>query len=118
MQPQASECMGRAFGFREIAANITAFSAAEAEHQWFHLPGAPAPRASRRLLSVAPRLLPGYDAKIALASARRDETDRRIRLRQGVGGAGDGFEEITITEAAMGIVPVGPPKQKRPLAAA
>jgi hypothetical protein len=33
--------MGTALGFREIAANITAFSAAEAEHEWFHLPAAP-----------------------------------------------------------------------------
>jgi hypothetical protein len=56
--------MGTPFGFREVAADITASTA---EHEWCHLPGAP--RANRRLLPVAPRLLLGYDAEIALAGA-------------------------------------------------
>lgn len=100
-------------GSKEIAANINAFSVAEAEHQWFHTPGATAPRASGQLLPIAPRLLQGYGAEVALTSRRRNVTERRIQPRLGDGDLDAGFEVLTIrADGQIEIVPVAPPARE------
>jgi hypothetical protein len=100
-------------GSKEIAANINAFSVAEAEHQWFHLPGATAPRASGQLLPIAPQLLRGYGAEVALASRRRNVTERRIQPRLGDGHLDAGFEVLTIrADGQIEIVSVAPPARE------
>jgi hypothetical protein len=56
-------------GDKEAAANLNALTVAEAEHQWFHLPSTTPPQAVGQLLPLSPRLLPSYDADVALRSS-------------------------------------------------
>ena len=81
-------------GDKEAAANINAFTVAEAEHQWYHLPGVNAPRASGQLLPLSTRLLRPYDARVAYESARRREMHRRVQSKIGEDTLGSGFELV------------------------
>jgi len=66
-------------GTHEQAANLNAFTVAQADRQWFHLPGAVPPRAAGRLLPLAPRLVSGYGVTAVAASRRRAEATRYAR---------------------------------------
>jgi Protein of unknown function (DUF4238) len=81
---------------KETAANLNAFTVAEAEHQWFHLPGTVAPRAAGQLLPIAPSVFTGYSAETALDSFRRSQTAPRIQSKIGDGGLDGGFEILTM----------------------
>ncbi len=83
-------------GTKDIAANLNAFTVADAEHQWFHVPGVTPPRASGQLLPVAPYLLPASRADLVRESVRRNETNRRIQLKVGETDARSEFEVLTI----------------------
>jgi hypothetical protein len=98
---------------RETAANLNAFTAAEAEHQWFHVPRVTAPRASGQLLPVAPGLLRPYSANLAFESYRRNETSRRIQPKLGGGELNSGFELLTIGPTGQAVtVYVAPPHDR------
>jgi hypothetical protein len=90
---------------KEIAANLNAFTVAEAEHQWFHVPRIAAPRASGQLLPVAPALLRSYSAKVARESVRRNETARLIQPR--IGDATPRAEVELLTIGSTGGTVVG-----------
>jgi hypothetical protein len=94
-------------GNKEIAASVNAFTVAEAEHQWFHLPGVTAPRASGQLLPVAPRLVGGYSDDVARGSLRRNETSRRIQHKIGDRELSADVELLTIPSA--GHAEIAPP---------
>jgi hypothetical protein len=70
-------------GVREFAANLNAFTVAQAERQWFHYPARVPPRATGRLLPLSPRLLSGNGPETVEASSRRQSTRTNIRARIG-----------------------------------
>jgi hypothetical protein len=99
-------------GNRDIAANLNAFTVAEAEHQWFHRPGETMPIASGQLLPVSPVLARGYSADLALRSRRHHETNQRIQQKIGDGESNAGIELLTITSVGQAeIVPVAAPPE-------
>ncbi|HVS86041.1 MAG TPA: DUF4238 domain-containing protein [Gaiellaceae bacterium] len=67
----ADTAQPRVRGARHHAANINAFTVAEAERHWFHLPETTAPVASGRLAPLTPELVKGYSHAVARASQRR-----------------------------------------------
>ena len=68
---------------KDIAANLNAFTVAEATYQWFHVPGMTVPRASGQLLPVAPSLLRPYSANVVRESVRWNQTAQRIQPQLG-----------------------------------
>lgn len=58
-------------GTRDHAANFNAFTVANADRQWFHLPERPPPRASGYLLPLSIQLVDGYSPVRAATSQRR-----------------------------------------------
>lgn len=70
-------------GTRQHAANLNAFTVAQAEMQWFYRPGSKPPVASGRLLALSPQLLTGYDQHAACTSRRRSATSGIIQKRIG-----------------------------------
>jgi uncharacterized protein DUF4238 len=96
-------------GSKEAAANINAFTVAEAEHQWFHKPGCPAPRGTGKLLPLGPRLLDEYTAMSALTSHRRNLAHRRIQPKLGDRSLTGAFEILRVEPGReITIVPVAP----------
>lgn len=67
-------------GVKDLAANLNAFTVAQAEKQWFHTPSRVPPRATGQLLPVSPQLLPGYGAETvaSTASVRRRSSQGRL----------------------------------------
>ena len=63
----------RVRGRRQHAANLNAFTVAQADRQWFHLPGTSPPTASGQLLPVSPELVAGYDRRVPETSLRRSK---------------------------------------------
>jgi len=70
-------------GARSHAANINAFTAAQAERQWFHLPGVSPPLATGLPLPISPELVRPYNQAAARRSWRRSEITRRIQPKLG-----------------------------------
>jgi hypothetical protein len=70
-------------GVKDIAANLNAFTVAQAEQQWFHIPTRVPPRACGQLLPLSPRLLPGYGTGAVEASRRRQSIQSKIQKRIG-----------------------------------
>lgn len=102
-------------GSRETAANLNAFTIAEAEHQWFHFPGGNVPRASGRLLSLMPRLLSASRMERSRGSRRREITRRRLRPGLGKKRLTAGFSLTRINRAdEMELIRVEP---REPLSA-
>lgn len=62
---------GRVVGASHHAANINAFTIANADRDWFHLPDATVPRAAGSLRPISPELVRRYNASVALSSAHR-----------------------------------------------
>lgn len=58
-------------GARHHAKNANAFTIAQADRQWFHLPEANVPCGEGRLVAISPELIKGYDAGAAWNSQRR-----------------------------------------------
>lgn len=68
------------------ARNLNAFTVAEAEEQWFFLPGGDRPRVgSGLLLPLSAELVPGYSTSVALSSQLRDKVMRDLEARSGDG---------------------------------
>jgi hypothetical protein len=64
--------MPRVAGRRQHAANLNAFTIANADREWFHLPGLNPPIVpASRLLPLSTELLPGYSAQVVASSRRR-----------------------------------------------
>lgn len=85
-------------GARHHAANLNAFTVAQAERQWFHMPGASPPVGTGRLLPLAPELLAGYSPAAAESSPRRIQTAERIQPRLGSNDLTDReIEMITVS---------------------
>jgi len=100
----------RVAGSKQDAANLNAFTIAEAERQWVHHPGVSVPRTSGQLLAISPDRARGYDSTIARASRRRNETDRRVNSLKADGGLRGGFEILTVNRnGGIEVVPVAPP---------
>jgi hypothetical protein len=70
-------------GSNEMAANLNAFTIAQAEVQWFHSPERVPPRASGQLLPLSPRLSRGYGPGAVLSSRRRQTIQEKIQARIG-----------------------------------
>lgn len=86
---------------RHHAANFNAFTVAQAERQWFHMPGTSPPVGTGRLLPLAPQLLSGYSAAAAESSPRRVQTAERIQPRIGSSDLTDReIEMITVARRA------------------
>jgi hypothetical protein len=68
-------------GKRRNAKNINAFTRAQAEEQWFHLPGAKPPFAGEdeRLLPISTELYPGYGPGTIERSAHRSLAEDFVR---------------------------------------
>lgn len=60
----------RLVGDAQQAGTLNAFAVANADRQWFHLPGTNPPVASGQLTPLAPQLMPGYAASTIAASQR------------------------------------------------
>jgi hypothetical protein len=59
-------------GARRHASNLNAFTVANMDREWFHLPGTTPPvAAGARLLPLSPELIAGYDARVVNSSQRR-----------------------------------------------
>jgi hypothetical protein len=66
-------------GFRHHAAGLNAFTVAQADPQWFCLPGSGAPvAASGGLLPLATQLMPDYGIDAAVRSRRRAATTENV----------------------------------------
>lgn len=78
--PDATEVVE---GSEAIAANINAFTIANADRQWMHMPGGSVPVAKGNLDPISPELIPGYGQ----AEIEASETRQRVfhLLQQKVG---------------------------------
>jgi hypothetical protein len=81
----ADEDHTRVRGKRDHAANLNAFTVANADRQWFHLPGPPAPRASGKLLPVSMQFIPNYTAGLrrnrgGVSGSRRSSRRRLVAI--------------------------------------
>ena len=85
-------------GSREHAKNFNAFTIAQAEKQWFHLPGSKPPLVDGRLAPLSTQLVPGYGAAVAHQSRRRAEISRRVQPRIGTGPEDNQIEIVTVKE--------------------
>ena len=86
----------RARGSRQHAGNANAFSIAEADRQWFHLPGTSPPCSSGRLLPLCVELVPGYDSRAAQTSRRRDRASKIVQPLIGKSGFQPEYEIVTM----------------------
>jgi Protein of unknown function (DUF4238) len=83
-------------GARQHATNINALTVAQAERQWFHLPGVSPPLATGLLLPISPELVRPYDQATAVSSRRRAEITRRTQPRLGDHSLDQSFEIVTV----------------------
>lgn len=70
-------------GTEEIAANINAFTIANADRQWMHQPGSTPPVAQGHLRPIAPTLIPGYGPTEVEASQVREMVTENIQPKLG-----------------------------------
>jgi hypothetical protein len=70
-------------GSEEIAANINAFTIANAERQWMHVPGGSVPIAEGYLDPISPKLIPHYQAAEAKASMIRKKVTDLLEQKLG-----------------------------------
>lgn len=87
-------------GSRSHAANINAFTVAQAERQWFHLPSASPPCATGLLVPVSPELVRAYDQATAFSSRRRAEITKRIQPRLGDKSPEQSFEIVSVDRSS------------------
>jgi hypothetical protein len=74
----------RLHGSRQHAASLNAFTVANADREWFHLPGTNPPIASGgRLLPLSPELIRGYNAHHFEPSRRRAEVAKWLEATKG-----------------------------------
>jgi hypothetical protein len=86
-------------GHREHAANVNAFTIANADRDWFSLPGFGTPRGSGRLLPIAPALIRGYSAATAWSSFHRAEVTRQVQPL--IGREIHELDEITVVKVSQ-----------------
>lgn len=72
-------------GRKHHAANLNSFVVAQAEKQWFHLPGRKPRSGSGRFEPLSADLVPGYNATAAASSARRQRTHESQQRKIGRG---------------------------------
>jgi hypothetical protein len=70
-------------GSEEIAANINAFTIANAERQWMNMPGGDVPTAAGYLDPISIELVPGYGRAEVEASAVRQQVTELVQAKQG-----------------------------------
>jgi hypothetical protein len=75
----------RTRGSRHHAANFNAFTVAQRDRQWFHLPGTNPPLASGQLLPVSLELVKGYSAATASRSKRLATVWDHVQTKLGRG---------------------------------
>jgi len=75
--------VARVSGARHHASNANAFTRAQGDQQWFHLPGTSPPIGSGRLLPLALELLDSYTFEAARTSRRRERTSSEVRAKTG-----------------------------------
>lgn len=98
--PDAHE--SRVSGTRYHAANANAFTVAEADAQWFHLPGRTPPVASGRLLPLSTQLVAGYNAASARGSERRLQASEIVNAQLGSEDLPNAFDVVTIAGSSPG----------------
>jgi hypothetical protein len=84
-------------GTRRHAASLNAFTVAEAERQWFHLPRRVPPIGSGSFLPLSPELMPGYTPTAAASSRRRAQTSAHIQPKLGREVDEPTFDLVTLT---------------------
>ena len=84
-------------GARHHASSINAFTIAQAERQWYNLPGATTPIATGRLLPISLGLIPGYAYQSARASARRARASAIVQAEIGKPRS-ESFEMVIVRE--------------------
>lgn len=90
----------RTIAAKQIAANLNAFSIANAERQWFKQPGSSVPTATGYLDPIAPTLLPGYGREVAQASTLREAVSENVQPLLGVD---DDSNRVNIFTSGPGI---------------
>jgi hypothetical protein len=78
--PDAAEVV---VGSEKIAANINAFTIANAERQWMHIPGSSVPISEGYLDPISPDLIPGYGRTEAEASDIRQRVTDSVQQKLG-----------------------------------
>lgn len=73
----------RAPAHRDQAANLNAFTVAEADQQWFHYKEQVPPLASGKLLPLSPAIVAGYTPWAAAESQRRQRTSAYAQSKVG-----------------------------------
>jgi hypothetical protein len=68
---------------RDHARNLNAFTVANADRQWFHLPDTSPPVGSGSFLPLSAQLLHGYTPEAAARSQRRAATSAEIQPKIG-----------------------------------
>lgn len=84
-------------GNEHQAAALNAFTIANCDRQWFHLPGTSPPVARGRLGPLSPQLLPGYSAERAGGSQRRARTAQIIESRKDEDLNADDLEVVVVS---------------------
>lgn len=91
----------RISGKRQHAANLNAFTIAEADRQWYHHPSSATPTTSGSLMPLAPQLFPGYGIPVAIASRRRERAATIMQALVGVTVEDDLFEIVSIRRGVV-----------------
>jgi hypothetical protein len=73
----------RVLATRDHARNLNAFTIANADRQWFHLPKTSPPVGSGSFLPLSVELVPGYTAEVAARSERRSMASAAIQPKIG-----------------------------------
>jgi hypothetical protein len=89
-------------GARHHAKNANAFTIAQSDRQWFHLPASIPPRGVGRLVPISPELIKGYNAASAWNSKRRRAVQPIADdlIGQGLQGGEVEFTVVTIRRRA------------------
>lgn len=91
-------------GARHHPRNINAFTIAEAQQQWFYVPGTRPPVGAGTFLPISSDLYVGYDAATAWRSPLRERVDRAIQPKIGADLADSSeVEMVRVREAATAV---------------
>ena len=86
-------------GRRDHAANLNAFTVAQADPQWFHQPSALTPIAAGRLVPLSTQLFQGYGAATVIRSRRRAATAANVQPMLGADLKNRDIQVVTMSRS-------------------
>jgi hypothetical protein len=98
LDPSDEGC--RVMGKSHHAGNINAFTIANADRDWFHVPGGSVPRATGYLRPISTELVRGYDASIAVGSSHRAQVEAVVKAMPIDDTTGDSVPVIKVAAPA------------------